>query len=84
MKKIILVLAMCISTLAFSQSANKYAAFSTQKKSIALTTGIKMKYIENGKAGGTPVILLHGSSDTGRSYQFTTAFSKISFIPFVV
>ena len=69
MKKAILILSMCISTLTFGQPADKYADFSAQKKSIVLSTGITMKYIETGNAEGAPLILLHGLTDTGRSFQ---------------
>ena len=66
-----LLLAMCISTLAFCQQMEKFAAFSAQKKTIKLSTGITMKYVDTGNKKGEPVLLLHGSSDTGRSYQLT-------------
>ena len=69
MKTILLTLALAIPTLVWSQPTDKYAAFSAQKKSIALRTGIAMKYVEAGNPQGTPVILLHGYTDSGRSFQ---------------
>ena len=63
------MLGVCISPLTFGQSDDKYAEFSAQKQSIVLRTGITMKYIETGNIEGTPLILLHGLTDTGRSFQ---------------
>ena len=71
MKTILLAIALAVSNLAWSQSAtDPFAAFSAQKKSITLRTGISMKYAEAGNPFGTPVILLHGYTDSGRSFQF--------------
>lgn len=41
------------------------------KKNIALSTGITMTYNEIGKADGETVILLHGYTDTKRSFETT-------------
>jgi non-heme chloroperoxidase len=41
---------------------------SFSKKSISLSTGITMKYVEVGPWWGEPVILLHGLTDTSRSF----------------
>lgn len=38
------------------------------KKSISLSTGITMKYVEAGDSHGEEVILLHGFTDTSRSF----------------
>lgn len=37
--------------------------------SIALSTGMRMSYVEQGPAGGHPVIFLHGYSDSWYSYS---------------
>ncbi|MDQ4140602.1 MAG: alpha/beta hydrolase [Bacteroidota bacterium] len=71
MKTLLLLLAILVSIKALAQPTDQYAAFSAQKKSILLSTGITMKYIDTGKANGTPVIFLHGITDTGRSFQTT-------------
>ncbi len=68
MKKIICLLAVWASTYALGQPAYQSQGFSALKKSVILNTGIRMKYIDTGNAAGTPVILLHGSTDTGRSF----------------
>ncbi|HYG18545.1 MAG TPA: alpha/beta hydrolase [Ohtaekwangia sp.] len=39
------------------------------KKSVILNTGIVMKYVDTGNADGIPVLLLHGYTDTSRSFQ---------------
>jgi non-heme chloroperoxidase len=38
-------------------------------KSIRLPTGVTLEYAEQGAADGTPVILLHGLTDSWRSYE---------------
>lgn len=70
MKTILVILAISMPLLAWSQPTDPFAAFSAQKKSIVLRTGITMKYAEAGNPLGTPVILLHGYTDSGRSFQF--------------
>ena len=42
--------------------------FDKTKKTVALSTGINMAYVEAGKAGGPVVIMLHGYTDTSRSF----------------
>jgi len=70
MKTILLSLALALPLFACSQQTDPFAAFSAGKKSINLRTGITMKYAEAGNPLGTPVILLHGYTDSGRSFQF--------------
>ncbi len=69
MKTKLAVLILLLSNLAFGQIADPHTAFSSLKKSIALSTGIHMKYIDAGPRKGIPVILLHGYTDSGRSFQ---------------
>ena len=38
------------------------------KQKVALATGISLAYVDAGNPGGEPVILLHGYTDTGRSF----------------
>ena len=42
-----------------------------EKKIVRLATGVTMSYVERGKQGGLPVVLLHGLSDTSKSYKQT-------------
>ncbi|MCC6413965.1 MAG: alpha/beta hydrolase [Saprospiraceae bacterium] len=70
MKTILLSLALALPLFALGQQTDPFAAFSAQKKSVQLHTGITMKYVEAGNPLGTPVILLHGYTDSGRSFQF--------------
>lgn len=39
-------------------------------ESIELPTGVNLQYVEQGGPSGVPVILLHGLSDSWRSYQY--------------
>ena len=43
-------------------------AFEPLKQTVVLSTGIRMAYVEAGGPGGPVVILLHGYTDTARSY----------------
>ena len=39
------------------------------EKSIELASGVKLQYVEQGVADGTPVIFLHGITDSWRSFE---------------
>lgn len=38
-------------------------------RSIELATGVRLDYVEQGDAEGTPMVMLHGLSDSWRSYE---------------
>ena len=38
-------------------------------KAIALSTGVTLPYVEQGDPDGVPVILLHGVTDSWRSFE---------------
>lgn len=66
MKVLVLV---WVTVSGYAQQDDRYKTFSAQKRSLPLKTGITMKYVEAGKADGIPVVLLHGYTDTSRSFQ---------------
>ena len=70
MKPVTVILLFIISTLALGQ--DKYSAYRGAKKTIGLNTGIRMSYIDKGDPTGKPLILLHGYTDTSRSFQLLT------------
>jgi non-heme chloroperoxidase len=39
------------------------------KKFVSLSTGVRIEYVEQGQAGGVPVIFLHGVTDSWRSFE---------------
>lgn len=41
-----------------------------EPKSIELPTGVTLQYVEHGDPSGVPVLLLHGLSDSWRSFQY--------------
>lgn len=43
-------------------------SFDGSKQTVVLSTGVTVAYVEAGKPGGPVVILLHGFTDTGRSF----------------
>jgi pimeloyl-ACP methyl ester carboxylesterase len=57
------------SSVLAAASAGSGTALRTQ--SVALATGITLRYVEAGPATGEPVILLHGVTDTSRSFLET-------------
>ena len=67
MNPVKVTLLLIISTIAFGQ--DKYSEYLNSKKTIGLSTGIRMSYIDMGDPKGKPVILLHGYTDTSRSFQ---------------
>lgn len=68
MKTTFTIFAILLNIL-ISVGQDKFEAFSHQKKSFDLCTGICMSYIETGNHNGMPVLLLHGYTDTSRSFQ---------------
>lgn len=50
-------------------SAVNQAAWVTRKRSAALPNGITLRYIEAGDAAGPPLLLLHGWTDSSRSWS---------------
>jgi len=67
MKHILTFVAVLASIVTLGQ--NKFADFNRQKRFIELRTGICMKYIDTGKLSGPQLLLLHGYTDTSRSFQ---------------
>jgi pimeloyl-ACP methyl ester carboxylesterase len=67
MKHLLTSVAVLASIVALGQ--NKFADFNRQKRFIELRTGICMKYIDTGKLSGPQLLLLHGYTDTSRSFQ---------------
>lgn len=39
------------------------------EKSVLLSTGVRMEYVEKGDAAGVPVVFLHGVTDSWRSFE---------------
>ncbi len=64
-----ILLTVIISNIIFGFEGPKTDFFASQKKSIQLSTGIEMKYIEEGNPDGNVLILLHGYTDTARSFK---------------
>jgi pimeloyl-ACP methyl ester carboxylesterase len=48
---------------------NAHDSFVAQKLACQLKTGISMQYIDKGNLAGEPLIMLHGFTDTGRSFS---------------
>ena len=40
-----------------------------QKKAITISTGVQLEYVEHGPVYGTPVVFLHGVTDSWRSFE---------------
>jgi pimeloyl-ACP methyl ester carboxylesterase len=52
-----------------NQGPNRFAAFANKKRTVSLPTGITMKYVDTGNPKGIPIVLLHGYTDSSRSFQ---------------
>lgn len=46
-----------------------YAQEAIGEKSIRVSTGVTLNYVESGKQGKTPIIFLHGYTDSWRSFE---------------
>ena len=40
-----------------------------ERKFVSLFTGVQMEYVDQGHPGGTPVVFLHGGTDSWRSFE---------------
>lgn len=67
MKTLLLLLILACTQMVLAQPDT----FSAGKKTILLSTGITLHYIDAGDPHGRPVVLLHGYTDSGRSFQPT-------------
>jgi len=56
-----------VSNATFAQK--KRLTFIRQEQSIALSTGVNLKFMESGTSDGMPVIFLHGLSDSWHSFE---------------
>jgi len=68
----ILLMASCIisSHLSFAQASYDAALMELPVvKTIQLSTGVEIQYVEQGAVSGTPVIFLHGYTDSWFSYE---------------
>jgi len=62
----LLSLVLGVSVFAQEQSINRG---NFKPRFISLSTGVKLEYVETGKRSGTPVIFLHGITDSWHSFQ---------------
>jgi pimeloyl-ACP methyl ester carboxylesterase len=61
------------------EGAVREAASALTKKTVSLSTGIQMAYLELGDPDGEPVVFLHGYTDTSRSFLPTaTALAALN------
>ncbi len=67
--KTIITLVNILLAVEFALGQSTPDSFAFDKKSFDLSTGICISYVETGKAGGTPLLFLHGYSDTSRSFK---------------
>ena len=73
MKQIfIMVLSVGIALTSFAQT--EYKPFNGKVQNIQLSTGVNLQFVEQGNAKGTPVILLHGYTDSWHSFETTLPF----------
>ena len=68
----LLVAAFCVVVRPASAADEKCADLSVGKCSVTLDTGITMSYVDTGPASGTPVILIHGFTDSLHTWAFVT------------
>jgi pimeloyl-ACP methyl ester carboxylesterase len=65
-------IALTLSLMAVPASgADLQEAWSGNKKTVELPTGVTLKYVEEGPQNAPPLILLHGLTDSSRSWSMT-------------
>lgn len=53
--------------------------FSTLKRTVMLPNGLRLAYIEMGDPNGVPVLLLHGFTDSARSWSLAAPYLAAGF-----
>ena len=53
--------------------------FSSLKRTAVLPNGIRLAYVEMGDANGTPILLLHGFTDSARSWSLIAPYLATGF-----
>jgi non-heme chloroperoxidase len=78
MKHLCFLLLLCVaSSISNAQSAKSTKSFQQTQSTnvllkeqyVQLSTGVKLEYVEHGNKAGTPVIFLHGISDSWHSFE---------------
>lgn len=59
-----------------SSSAIDQAAWTSLKKEVRLPNGVRLAYVEFGNPNGEPLLLLHGYSDSSRSWSLMVPYLK--------
>jgi pimeloyl-ACP methyl ester carboxylesterase len=54
------------------------------EKFVTLSTGVRMEYVEQGDPGGTPVIFLHGGTDSWHSFELMLPLLPPTFHAFAI
>ncbi len=52
-----------------ARAAARYDAQTDGSTTVALSTGVRLRYVEQGDPSSVPVVLLHGLTDTWRSFE---------------
>ena len=68
-----LVLASLGSANAFAASVDQ-SSWTSLKKEILLPNGVRLSYVELGNRNGEPLLLLHGYTDSSRSWSLTAPY----------
>lgn len=96
MKKLSIFTTLLISVGAFAQNSQgineehlaiyypAHQSYDLTVKRIVLTTGVELEYAEQGDANGTPVIFLHGITDSWHSFESTLKYFPKKFHAFAL
>jgi non-heme chloroperoxidase len=84
MKKLFVSVAFCLITLFAVAQGTSAGSLLLKEKSVQLSTGVNLKYAEQGDPNGIPVILLHGFTDSWHSFEMVLQHLPSSFHVFAV
>jgi len=57
-----------------AQQPGSYRPFNGKEQTLLLATGVSVTYVEQGNENGTPVILLHGFTDSWHSFEMVLPY----------
>jgi pimeloyl-ACP methyl ester carboxylesterase len=81
--KMIPVLALALVGLPGTVLAGLQQDWANRKQTIELPTGVTLRYVETGPPAGEPLILLHGLTDSSRSWSMTLTILEPKYHVFI-
>lgn len=67
-KYLLLIISVCL-LIELQAQVEPYRPFTVKEQSVLLSTGVRLRYVEQGDPKGIPIVLLHGYTDSWHSFE---------------